>query len=59
MNNKNASNHDIASEGLEFYADTFIAELTAEGYARGSLSTKRAALRRYPTLAAAPETSRL
>ena len=47
MNNKNAPDHDIVGEGLESYADTFIAELTAAGYARGSLSTKRAALRRF------------
>lgn len=46
-NSRNAPNHHIVSEGLKPYADKFIAELEAEGYARGSICTKRAALRRF------------
>lgn len=44
MNDKTTK---IVGEGLKPYANLFIAELTAEGYACGSLSTKRAALRRF------------
>ena len=43
----NSKTTKIRSKGLDSHANLFIAELTAEGYARGSLSTKRAALRRF------------
>lgn len=44
---KNSSNHPVVSAAIESHADRFIEELEAEGYARGSLCTKRAALRRF------------
>lgn len=45
--NKSAPIHQIVSEAIESHAENFIAGLEAEGYARGSLSTKRTALRRF------------
>ena len=45
--NKAAPFHQIVSEAIESHAESFIAGLEAEGYARGSLSTKRTALRRF------------
>lgn len=48
MNNrKNAPNHDVVREAIESHVDQFIAGLKAEGYASGTLCTKRAALRRF------------
>lgn len=44
---KTAPIHQIVSEAIESHANKFIAGLEAEGYARGSLSTKRAALRQF------------
>jgi integrase/recombinase XerD len=45
--NKAAPIHQIVSENIESHAENFMAGLEAEGYARGSLSTKRTALRRF------------
>ena len=44
---KNAPNHRGTSDSIESHVGPFIAELKAEGYAPGTLCTKRAALRRF------------
>jgi integrase/recombinase XerD len=46
-NHKNNSNQHVDCESIEAHFDRFIAGLKAEGYAPCSLSTKRAALRRF------------
>ena len=46
-NSKNIENHHVVCESIEAHLDRFIAELKTEGYASGSISTKRAALRRF------------
>lgn len=48
MNNrKYNTNHYVVCESIEAHLDRFIAGLKTEGYASGSISTKRAALRRF------------
>ena len=48
MNNrKNAPNHHNVGDVIESHVDRFIAGVKAAGYAPGSVSTKRAALRRF------------
>lgn len=46
-NSKNAPSHLVGSDAIESQIDPFIAGLKAAGYATGTLSTKRAALRRF------------
>ena len=44
---KNAPNNRVINDAIESHVAPFIAKLKAAGYAPGSLSTKRAALRRF------------
>ena len=44
---KNNANHHTVCESIEVHLDRFVAGLKAEGYASGSISTKRATLRRF------------
>jgi site-specific recombinase XerD len=46
-NSKNSTNLHVVRKSIEAHLDRFIAELKAEGYASCSISTKRAALRRF------------
>lgn len=49
MNNRKniVNHHHVVCEYIEAHLDRFIAELKTEGYASGSISPKRAALRRF------------
>ena len=46
-NSKHNANCHVVREAIEAHLDQFIAVIKADGYAPGSLSTKRAALRRF------------
>ena len=46
-NTSNSPNEDAAYEAIESQVDPFIAELKREGYAKTTIATKRAALRRF------------